>query len=64
MAAAVGAQMAATQAAFKVNVAQSARGQEQDVSAVILEMDSAHAEAQLTRSPVGSRTVALGGEVN
>jgi hypothetical protein len=39
MAAAVGAQMAATHAAFKVNVAQSARGQEEDVSAVILEME-------------------------
>jgi 3-hydroxyisobutyrate dehydrogenase-like beta-hydroxyacid dehydrogenase len=37
--AAVGAQMPATRAAFEVNAAQSARGQEQDFSAVILEME-------------------------
>jgi 3-hydroxyisobutyrate dehydrogenase-like beta-hydroxyacid dehydrogenase len=39
LAAAVGAQMPATHAAFEVNVAQSAQGQEQDFSAVILEME-------------------------
>jgi 3-hydroxyisobutyrate dehydrogenase len=39
LAAAVGAQMPATRAAFEVNVAQSAQGQEQDFSAVILEME-------------------------
>jgi len=39
LAAAVGAQMPATQAAFEVNMAQSAQGQEQDFSAVILEME-------------------------
>jgi 3-hydroxyisobutyrate dehydrogenase len=39
LAAAVGAQMPATRAAFEVNVAQSAEGQEQDFSAVILEME-------------------------
>jgi 3-hydroxyisobutyrate dehydrogenase len=39
LAAAVGAQMPATRAAFGVNVAQSAQGQEQDFSAVILEME-------------------------
>jgi 3-hydroxyisobutyrate dehydrogenase len=39
LAAAVGAQMPATHAAFEVNAAQSARGQEQDFSAVILEME-------------------------
>lgn len=35
----VGAQMPATRAAFDINAAQSARGQEQDFSAVILEME-------------------------
>ena len=39
LAAFVGAQMPATRAAFEVNVAQSADGQEQDFSAVILEME-------------------------
>jgi 3-hydroxyisobutyrate dehydrogenase len=39
LAAAVGAQMPATHAAFEVNVAQSAQGREQDFSAVILEME-------------------------
>ena len=39
LAAAVGAQMPATRAAFEVNAAQSARGHEQDFSAVILEME-------------------------
>lgn len=39
LAAAVGAQMPATHAAFEVNVAQSAQGQEQGFSAVILEME-------------------------
>ena len=39
LAAAVGAQMPATHAAFEVNAAQSAQGQEQDFSAVILEME-------------------------
>jgi 3-hydroxyisobutyrate dehydrogenase-like beta-hydroxyacid dehydrogenase len=44
LAAAVGAQMPATRAAFQVNAAQSAQGQEQDFSAVILEMEQ---QAQL-----------------
>ena len=39
LAAGVGAQMPATRAAFEVNAAQSAEGQEQDFSAVILEME-------------------------
>jgi 3-hydroxyisobutyrate dehydrogenase len=39
LAAAVGAQMPATHAAFEVNAAKSAQGQEQDFSAVILEME-------------------------
>jgi 3-hydroxyisobutyrate dehydrogenase-like beta-hydroxyacid dehydrogenase len=39
LAASVGAEMPATRAAFQVNAAQSARGQEQDFSAVILEME-------------------------
>ena len=39
LAAAIGAQMPATRAAFEVNVAQSAVGQEQDFSSVILEME-------------------------
>jgi 3-hydroxyisobutyrate dehydrogenase-like beta-hydroxyacid dehydrogenase len=39
LAATVGAQMPATRAAFEVNSAQSAPGQEQDFSAVILEME-------------------------
>src|SRR5258706_33462 len=39
LAAAVGAQMPATRAALEVNAAQSSEGQEQDFSAVILEME-------------------------
>src|SRR5271170_3219905 len=39
LAAAVGAEMPATRAAFEVNAAQSAQGREQDFSAVILEME-------------------------
>jgi 3-hydroxyisobutyrate dehydrogenase-like beta-hydroxyacid dehydrogenase len=39
LAAAVGAEMPATRATFEVNAAQSAQGQEQDFSAVILEME-------------------------
>jgi 3-hydroxyisobutyrate dehydrogenase-like beta-hydroxyacid dehydrogenase len=39
LAAAVGAQMPATRVSFQVNAAQSAQGQEQDFSAVILEME-------------------------
>jgi 3-hydroxyisobutyrate dehydrogenase-like beta-hydroxyacid dehydrogenase len=39
LAAAVGAQMPATRAAFEVNAAQSAQGNEQDFSAVILRME-------------------------
>jgi 3-hydroxyisobutyrate dehydrogenase-like beta-hydroxyacid dehydrogenase len=39
LAAAVGAETPATRAAFEVNAAQLARGQEQDFSAVILEME-------------------------
>jgi len=39
LAAAVGAQMPATRAAFEVNAAQSAQGREQDFLAVILEME-------------------------
>jgi 3-hydroxyisobutyrate dehydrogenase-like beta-hydroxyacid dehydrogenase len=50
LAAAVGAQMPATHAAFEVNVAQSAQGQEQDFSAVILEMEKqAHLGSADTR---------------
>jgi 3-hydroxyisobutyrate dehydrogenase len=39
LAAAVGAEMPATRAAFEINAAQSAHAQEQDFSAVILEME-------------------------
>jgi 3-hydroxyisobutyrate dehydrogenase len=39
LAAAVGAEMPATRAAFEINAAQSAQGGEQDFSAVILEME-------------------------
>jgi 3-hydroxyisobutyrate dehydrogenase-like beta-hydroxyacid dehydrogenase len=39
LAAAVGAEMPATRAAFQVNVAQSTQGAEQDFSAVIAEME-------------------------
>jgi 3-hydroxyisobutyrate dehydrogenase-like beta-hydroxyacid dehydrogenase len=46
LAAAVGAEMPATRAALEVNAAQSAQGQEQDFSAVILEMEKrAHLES-------------------
>ena len=46
LAAAVGAEMPATRAAFEVNAAQSAQGREQDFSAVILEMEKrAHLES-------------------
>ena len=55
LAAAVGAQMPATRAAFQVNAAQSAQGQEQDFSAVILEMER---QALLSSSDDGAtRTV-------
>ena len=39
LAAAVGAETPATRAAFEINAAQSARGTEQDFSAVILQME-------------------------
>jgi 3-hydroxyisobutyrate dehydrogenase-like beta-hydroxyacid dehydrogenase len=39
LAAAVGAQMPATRAAFKMNAAESAQGNEQDFSAVIRQME-------------------------
>jgi 3-hydroxyisobutyrate dehydrogenase len=46
LAAAVGAEMPATRAAFEVNAAQWAQGQEQDFSAVIMEMErQAHLES-------------------
>src|SRR6204780_2336165 len=46
LAAAVGAELPAARAAFEVNAAQSAQGQEQDFSAVILEMEKqAHLES-------------------
>ncbi len=51
-AAAVGAEMPATQAAFEINAAQSAQGQEQDFSAVILEMEK--------RAHLGSAKSAIG----
>jgi len=50
LAAAVGAQMPATRAAFQVNAAQSAQAQEQDFSAVILEMEK---QAQLSSGDNG-----------
>ena len=55
LAAAVGAEMPATRAAFEVNAAQSAQGQEQDFSAVILEMEKqAHlGSTDKARSRVG-----------
>jgi len=55
LAAAVGAQMPATRAAFEVNAAQSVQGQEQDFSAVILEMErQAHlASGDIRRIRVG-----------
>jgi 3-hydroxyisobutyrate dehydrogenase-like beta-hydroxyacid dehydrogenase len=56
LAAAVGAEMPATRAAFEVNAAQSARGAEQDFSAVILEMEKrAHLDsADHGRTRVGA----------
>jgi len=56
LAAAVGAEMPATRAAFEVNAAQSAWGAEQDFSAVILEMEKrAHLDsADHGRSRVGA----------
>jgi 3-hydroxyisobutyrate dehydrogenase-like beta-hydroxyacid dehydrogenase len=52
LATAVGAQMPATRAAFQVNEAQSAQGQEQDFSAVILEMGKqAHLDSGGTEQP-------------
>jgi 3-hydroxyisobutyrate dehydrogenase-like beta-hydroxyacid dehydrogenase len=50
LAAALGAQMPATRAAFQVNAAQSAQAQEQDFSAVILEMEK---QAQLSSGDNG-----------
>ena len=52
LAAAVGAEMPATRAAFEVNAAQSAQGLEQDFSAVILEMEK--------RDHLGSAKSAIG----
>ena len=52
-AAAVGAEMPATQAAFEINAAQSAQGQEQDFSAVILEMEK-RAHLGSAKSAIGS----------
>jgi 3-hydroxyisobutyrate dehydrogenase-like beta-hydroxyacid dehydrogenase len=52
LAAAVGAEMPATRAAFEVNAAQSAQGLEQDFSAVILEMEK--------RAHLGSAKSAIG----
>jgi len=51
LAATVGAEMPATRAAFQVNAAQSAQGQEQDFSAVILEMEK---QAQLSTGDKGA----------
>jgi len=55
LAAAVGAQMPATRAAFAVNAAQAAPGNEQDFSAVILQMEEQDhlGAADKTRSGVG-----------
>ena len=54
LAAAVGAEMPATRAAFEINAAQSAQGQEQDFSAVILEMEKqAHLGSGNARTRVG-----------
>jgi 3-hydroxyisobutyrate dehydrogenase len=50
LAAAVGAEMPAARAAFEVNAAQSAQGQEQDFSAVILQMEKqAHLDSGANR---------------
>src|SRR5246127_943802 len=54
LAAAVGAQMPATHAAFEVNAAQSALGQEQDFSAVILQMEK-QAQVSWTDGPATAR---------
>jgi hypothetical protein len=58
LAAAVGARMPATVAAFEVNARQSAQGNEQDFSAVILQMEKqAHLDSSgngRTRSSVPS----------
>jgi 3-hydroxyisobutyrate dehydrogenase len=48
LAAAVGAHMPATRAAYEVNAVQSAQGQEQDFSAVILQMEK---QASLVSMP-------------
>jgi 3-hydroxyisobutyrate dehydrogenase-like beta-hydroxyacid dehydrogenase len=50
LAAVVGAEMPATRAAFEVNAAQSAQGQEQDFSAVILEMEKQARASQVVTS--------------
>jgi 3-hydroxyisobutyrate dehydrogenase-like beta-hydroxyacid dehydrogenase len=57
LAAAVGAQMPATRVAFEVNAAQSAQGQEQDFSAVILEMEQ---QAPLGSGDNGRTRVGIG----
>jgi 3-hydroxyisobutyrate dehydrogenase-like beta-hydroxyacid dehydrogenase len=57
LAAAVGAEMPATRAAFQVNAAQSAHGQEQDFSAVILEMEK---QAHLGSGDNGRTRVGIG----
>jgi 3-hydroxyisobutyrate dehydrogenase/glyoxylate/succinic semialdehyde reductase len=59
LAAAVGAEMPATRAAFEVNAARSAVGQEQDFSAVILEMEKrAHLDSgDNGRTRVGTASV-------
>jgi hypothetical protein len=56
LAAALGAQMPATRAAFEVNAAQAAEGIEQDFSAVILQMEKrGHLQdAYERRNPVGA----------
>jgi 3-hydroxyisobutyrate dehydrogenase-like beta-hydroxyacid dehydrogenase len=56
LAAAVGAQMPATRAAFEVNAAQAAEGIEQDFSAVILQMEKqGHLhDAYEGRNPIGA----------
>jgi 3-hydroxyisobutyrate dehydrogenase-like beta-hydroxyacid dehydrogenase len=57
LAAAVGAHMPATQAAFEVNAEQSEQGNEQDFSAVILQMEKqAHLDfADEGRTQIGVR---------
>jgi 3-hydroxyisobutyrate dehydrogenase-like beta-hydroxyacid dehydrogenase len=56
LAAAVGAEMPATRAAFQVNAAQSAQGQEQDFSAVILQMEQ---QAHLGPADIGRTRVGI-----